>query len=409
LEFALDIRLPVSIDEKWPIHPDLAVFLPGPPTPFTFKMRDAIQAVERHVFVEGLTDNPVPLVASAVAAFTWEFDTYWKVDPANNAYYPRIPDLKLTIEHVARTGELIAEGIALKFLEDRFGISRASCRFLPPDRSEARLDYAFSPTLGTALAVLYPGFPRMRLEVRSRKNLDKLGAKDYQALTRKKFKQKRGAKLNKNVPRFPAGHTIAIYCGYGNPVGGRRPNIILADPGETEIVADNEAIDTTLINYERITARIGLWFYNWILRTAIRARSVKVFLAPLLYEDSPQQPADLRFIRRPRDTLRYKGREFSQRIIEAAQSEESARIALRLIDAGDFGTLTFYGLNVEALELIVMMDWLALAKFLDRNRPDDGIVTGDGVYRLTEQVVAVDEMEAIRGAVENSANLRRGF
>jgi hypothetical protein len=390
-EFGEDIRLPISIDEVKPLLGHLPSFVPLPPLPFTFKMRDAIRAVERHVFVEGLTDNPSILVESSVAAFTWEFDTYWKVDPARNAYYPRIPKgLQLTSEHVTHAGEIIAEGIALQFLEDRLGVSRANCRFIAPNGKKARLDYAFTPIYGTSLAVLHPSSPKMQLEVRSRKELSKLGATDRNRLTKKKDGK-------------TAGHTLAIYCCYGEPSTDFTPHIILADPGEIQFVSDDEAIETTLINYERITARIGLWRHNYLLRRAIRQRQIDAYLAPLIYEASPEPPHDPPVIRRPRDTRRYKGRYFSQRILEAEQGVASAREALRLINSGNLGTLTFHGLNVEVLRLIENQAWLTLGNFLDRWRTDEGVVTGDGVYRTTEPLDDAADIMEVRRVVARGA------
>ena len=370
--FNSDFVLPISIDATTPLQGHLASFIPAPPVPHTFKMRDAIQAFERHVFVEGLTDNPVAVVDSAVAALRWEFDTYWVVDPQNAAYYPRIPpDLQLTTEHVTRAGEFVAEGIALTLLEQRFNISRANCRFIPPDGNKPRLDYAFRLMPGTSLAVLHPGASKMRLEVRSRKALEKLTANDYKRLCKKK-------------KGHPKGHTLAIYCCYGVPSSTFTPHIILADPGEHDAVSDLEAIETTLINYERATGRIGLWYYNKILRDTIRDREIQIALPHLLYESNPHPPTPVNLMRRPRDTKTYRGRYFAERLIEAGRGGEAARTALRRFQMGDTGTLTFYGLNVTALNLIENRDWLSLGRFLDRNRYEDAIVTGDGIYRRTE-------------------------
>jgi hypothetical protein len=74
--FARSITLPVQVEPTLPLFGALAVALPTPMPTFNVRMRDAIRAVEWHVFVEGLPENPILLVEGFVAAFTWEFDTY---------------------------------------------------------------------------------------------------------------------------------------------------------------------------------------------------------------------------------------------------------------------------------------------------------------------------------------------
>jgi hypothetical protein len=375
LEFQQYIELPVSVDAKSPLKGRLPSVLPTPIPPFRFRMMEAIRAVERHVFVEGLSDNPIPLVESAVAAFTWEFDTFWTVDALRDAYYPKMKALSLTIEHVARSGELIAEGIALQFLEQRLGVSRALCRFIAPNGNKPRLDYEFTPIHGTILSTCYPGLPKMQVEVRSRKETDRLKSKDRTRLTKKKKGK-------------PKGHTLAIYCCYGEPTTKFSPQIILADPdGPPDIATEEDASDAALINYERITGRIGLWYHNALIRSEIRTRRIDVVLPSQLYEQqiAPPRPP---LSSRSSGGRRYRGRDFSDRILEAELGIESAQAALLRIDRGDLGVLTFHGLNSVALERIEEGDWHGLTRFLDDSHSEDAVITGDGVYRKTARVVA---------------------
>jgi hypothetical protein len=400
--FAQNLTLPVRVSAGLPLAGALAASLTAPVPHFSFRMSEAIRAVERHVFVEGLPANPIALVEGFVAAFTWEFDNYWTVDIPQNAYYPQVaPGVFLTIEHVARAGELIAEGIALLFLERRLGVSRANCSFIAPSGNRPRLDYAFTPIHGTRLSVLCPGFPRLQLEVRSRKQMTSLTKRDRTRL----LKKKKG---------HSAGQTLAIYCSYGAPsTGYGGAHLILADPpGDDRIVSEEEAVPTILANYERITSRLGLWQQNAILRREIRARRLGVTLPRASY-DELNAPRLRLAVRETMDGKLYRGREFSDALTRAEQDPASAaRLYQRASEMGDLGNVTFHGLNVEALELVEAGEWGRLARFIDRDdrvtgqqdrvgneeqpgsqraavAPDAGpIITGDGVYRRTETASA---------------------
>ncbi|MHB1549831.1 MAG: hypothetical protein ACYCX6_01345 [Vulcanimicrobiaceae bacterium] len=388
-ELKATIELPVTEDQRAPLAGHLSALL-TPLAPFRFRMEDAIRAVERHVFVDGLADNPIPIVESAVAAFTWEFDTYWTVDSGQNAYYPSVGrGLNLTIEHVARTGELIAEGIALQFLEQRLNVSRAACRFIAPDGNAPRLDYAFTPIHGTSLAAYYPGKPKMRLEVRSRKEMQTLQPRDYKKLTRKK-------------KGHQSGQTLAIYCCYGFPDGIFTPQIILADPiGEPDIVTEDEAVEAGLMNYERVTSRIGLWEANSKIRAELRARNIGDDLPPLLYERLTQVPPDDLVTMKQ---FEYRGRFFPDRLLEAEQDVYSAREALVFLNAGDYGKLKFQGLREEALQLIYTGSWSKLCRYIDTTFREDATITGDGVMRRAEPVDPESEIaEQIREVIRKRA------
>ena len=354
-------------------------------------MREAIRAVERHVFVEGLSMNPIELVEGSVTAFTWEFDSYWRVDPTSNSYYPRMDSsVALTIEHVKRAGELIAEGIALLFLEQRLGVSRANCRFIPPRGNTARPDYAFKPTSGTHLDILCPGLPRMQLEVRSRQRFRSMTKRDIEQLTAKKLSTPSG------LPK----QTLAIYCSYGRARSRRETRLILADPpGDDSLVTEDIAVPTSLINYERITARIGLWYHNSLLRKEIRRQELPIDLSTAFYDE--RNPPRVQLAANNYRSARYRGRDFSSLLSIADRRPDIVRdLYLGAIERGDLGALTFHGLNVNVLNYIEAGDWKNLASFLDRGQHDEGavdsadqtsdesspIVTGDGVYRRTQRV-----------------------
>lgn len=414
------IWLPVRVSSKRTLRGALRDSLPLPISDFGFRMQDAIRAIERHVFVAGMQQNPIILVESFVAAFTWEFDTYWIVDVPQNAYYPRIGrGLSLTIEHVARAGELIAEGIALLFIEQRLGISRANCSFIAPVGIKPRLDYAFTPVRGTRLAVLCPGFPRLQLEVRSRKEMSELRARDLKQLLAKKKSQ-------------PKGQTLAIYCSYGEPTTKYAGcHLILADPITDETpVDDEEAVPGVIANYERITARIGLWYHNALLRQEMRSRGIAAGLnAPIYDEANPPRPP---LVARDYGSSRYRGRFISDALERSAMGQEAASVLYEKTSAGDFGLVTFHGLNLTVLTAIEERNWKGLARFLDRSGtissessntgyqnkqfrsvhdPTDdelGISTGDGVHRRTSKVISgTPEAEEIREVLRRQST-RKG-
>lgn len=351
---------------------------------FSFTMDQAIQAADRHLYIHGKPDNPLAFVEDWINLLRWEVNNLWSID-VPNSHYERNTTRNLTHEHYKRSGEILAEGIAIAFLEETLGVPRQSFYFI--SGSDARPDFVIQPASSQRMALAYAG-SSFFLEVRSRsgRSMRNLHDKDREDLTKKK-----------SAVTGIAG-VLAVYCMYGqgkHKDDTARSRIHLADPPVDEASKLSE-VDTAAVaisHYLRLTSQLGLWDHrDHLLRAAEVARKGSMPTAKM------NITGILPTVKRLYEDAIYRGRMFSDLQWLAAQQpttlDEKTRISEKVskrIKAGDLGSLVFRGINVEVIELIEQARYLELAKYCDPKRTKqhkvDLWVRSDGLYRYENPVI----------------------
>ena len=358
--------------------------------PYDKSIEAAIQACDRHVYVHGKPENPMMFVQDFLNLLRWEVQQLWAVDPLTRTL-TRSTSYHLTHEHHMRSGELLAEGLALEFLRERLSIRRQ--RFYFYQASDARPDFLVTVPRRAHLAVINAG-RKWGLEVRLRKCAPSLDKDEVAALTRKKS--------NRHFDRV-----IAIYVMYGTTKhrnGNASTRLHVVDPEEADSAPASE-MDFQLAaiqHYIRLTSQIGLWEYRDHLRSAVNAfMSERLHGLPRLSIATGQVRTG---IRRTINGQNYRGREFNEflALTSGPMTPTSRAVARSRIEAGDFGSTVFRGLHELVLHAIAENDWAALSDF---ERPEITIdfehERGDG---LGERTIIIDakspEAELIRNALK---------
>ena len=351
-------------------------------TAFSTTLDQAIQAADRHVYVHGQPRNPLSFVEDWINLLRWEVNNLWEVQAAQSCYQ-RNRGRNLTHEHYKRSGEILAEGVAIAFLEDRLRVPRQ--RFFFVNGSDARPDFVVKLKARHRTALLLNRM-RFMLEVRSRSGMRNLTAADRSELANKKT-------------AMGAAGVLAVYCCYGagsHRDGTSRTRIHLADPpgDETREVSDADVSGTTIHHYLRITSQLGLWRHrDHLLRVAQAREDTKVRFPKL-------ESHFIEFgVGRPEDGQTYRGREFND-LLELASSEpktlaerDATRERIRRrVNAGEFGAMVFRGLNEDVLRMIEDSDWLRLADYRDPATTEHSVdrwIRTDGLFR-SEVAIGAD-------------------
>lgn len=371
----MPMTLPVVEDG----HTSMAVTLPfrgqlqiG--TSFSVTLDRAIQAADRHVYVQGEPPNPLSFVEDWINLLRWEVSNLWEVQAAQSCYL-RDRSRNLTHEHYKRSGEILAEGMAIAFLEDRLGVPRQ--RFFFVNGNKARPDFVVKLKARHRTALLVNRL-RFMVEVRSRSRMRNLTAADRKELAKKKA-------------AAGAAGVLAVYCCYGagkHKDGTARTRFHLADPpanGGRE-ATDSEVAEIVIHHYLRITSQLGLWRHRDHLLRVVRATGATAPLFPQV------DPRAVQFgVRRRNGGQTYRGREFnellelaSRRPTTVAERDATQDRIRRRVAAGEFGAMVFRGLNEEVLRLIEESDWLRLAEYRDPASTPHSVnrwIRSDGVFR----------------------------
>ena len=175
LAFSVPMTIPVKEEEA---HQNLRLSATlsnqlRPGTPFTFAMDQAIATAERHMFIFDPTTfayltNPVKMVNDWVNLVRWEVSSFWNVYRGSNDEIAHTDStlVHYSHEHPKRAGEVLAEGIALLFLEDRLGCPPQCFWFFKG--SKARPDFIFNSNF-QGIGMMMNGF-QFGVEMRCRKS-----------------------------------------------------------------------------------------------------------------------------------------------------------------------------------------------------------------------------------------------
>jgi hypothetical protein len=358
------------------------------PSDFTFSIDDALGLADRHMRIRGRPPNPIQIVQDFTNLLRWEVSTFWRLDAAAAFYgHNTTGPCQFTQEHPRRSGELFAEGIALKFLGNWLRIPRQMIYFL--EASDARPDFTFAfPARGAGL--VYNGL-NFGLEVRNRVSpaplasglaRTRLGKTAYDALDKKK----------QNMSTHGLTGILAIYCFYGKDpdnVPALRPRLHVADPDTRPQPVSSPDIARLLVEYYLgVTSRIGLWqHYERLLEADVSLRHNR-------YPDpDPNVPRFSRvFGELPRTFAKqeYRGRWFSS--VLALQKQLGRPAVETLVQAGQYGSVAFHGVNEAVLQLIEQFRWEELGQFYDPATGDVQVgheiaaVTSDGVVKFEYDV-----------------------
>lgn len=391
--------VPLSLPVVEDGHPASAVTVPFRAQlqigrPFSVTLDQAIQAADRHVYVQGQPPNPVAFVEDWINLLRWEVSTLWEVRAADSSYL-RDVGRNLTHEHYKRSGEVLAEGLAIVFLEERLGIPRQ--RFFFVNGSGLRPDFVVKLKPRHCRALLHNRL-RFMLEVRSRSNMRSLSARDRRELAGKKTLRR-------------AAGVLAVYACYGDGRhrdGTARTRLHLADPpgDEGREASDGEVSEIVIHHYLRITSQLGLWHHRDHLLRA--AKNIDGELQNFSRSNQQTIPS---IVRRKAGNQTYQGREFNELIALASHSPATAaehdsireRIKRR-VSAGEFGGMVFRGLNETVLRFIEESSWLKLAEYQDADAKEfkvDHWIRSDGVFRSEVAIesgsdLAKDLVESLR-------------
>ncbi len=373
-EFQRRLSVPVIEDEDLPLASGLSAAL-APGTDFSFTIDDAILAGDRFLAIHGRPPNPVQMVRDWVNVLRWEVSTYWE-SPRGHWYDVRPnPPTWFSAEHPKRSGELLAHGIAILFLERRLRVARSRFFFL--EGADARPDFLVRLQRSAQRAVLLTDRSKMGLEVRSRYRVRQVPTTDKPKLLKKKQ-----AMTN----------TVAVYCAYGAPTekrGSARTKIVLADPpGEGRPAEDAEVAEIIFGHYLGVAGRLGLWD----ARDALDILLGRLAAGGDLPAPQPLGPGRPRAFGLPIETVqgvRYVGRFFSELLVRRDQgllSPSDRDVALK---TGRFGRVFFAGIREDLLRAVVAVDLAAVEGFFDdralRKDQVDEYFSSDGTVRIEQE------------------------
>lgn len=374
--FGIDITIPVLEDGRLKLDQALKARAKIG-TPFSFSIEEAIRAAQRHLFIRSATglsrDNPEQVVEDWLNLLRWEVRTFWTARPQENWYGETDnADIYITSEHPRRSGEMLAEGIAVLFAEKRLRISRSKIFFYKDVGNKARPDFVFGTKTTPRLGIVLNGRKLYGLEVRSRNAIQSVHADDHESLRGKKRKKKN------NSPNLSG--IVAMYCSYGPPSAARKivaSQIILADPKKRLVKLDRiELFEVLCVHYIGVTSRIGLWSERDALEQAlIQLRKHRV---PTLSSIVVSPSVSSLLPQRVFGSESYRGRLFSTLLIQFQRGEITREQAFDMFKQGAVGDIVFHGVNETALEFIKNLDFKSLEKFFDVNVKNSGSETSVG-------------------------------
>ena len=203
--------------------------------------------------------NPIQVVEDWINIQRWETQHFWEVGPHSCRLYQN-QQTQVTSEHRLRSGELLAEGLAILFLEKRLKWGRQNFFFY--EGAGARPDFIFNLSPNRRFGVAWQR-RRYGLEARLAQTQLNLWAQDITDLTAKKAAP---------IPTTPISGVIAIYCFYGRGNHSDQnttpcTRLHLADPEEEGApMTDDEIAEIIIHHYLGATSRAGLWGYRDRLR-----------------------------------------------------------------------------------------------------------------------------------------------
>ncbi|MGD0088502.1 MAG: hypothetical protein ABSE73_01150 [Planctomycetota bacterium] len=357
VSFTTPLEIDVTEDPKFRLKVAVRAEL-KPGTPFQVSLDEAIQCAERHMFIQnkdGTKDeNPTPTVRDWVNILRWEMGTYWATTPTKHYHLRSDNVIHFTHEHYRRSGELLAEGLAIRLLEERLKIKRQHFYFYRS--GDVRPDFAVNLKGKRKLATIL-GNQRIGLECRSRKGQDSLNKKDTKDIEKKKKK---------------SGFTYVLiaYCFYGkgkHRSGTLRTRIHLADPNgdDTLPVTEDDLGAIAVQHYLGVVSRIGLWKFRDHLLKAGRAYSRMQRFADTIPDDMPGYASKL-----PHGDREYRGRWFSSLVRfafspcrTAAEKQNLQAIVRHRWEQRDYGTIYYMGLDRSVFSMIARNDWHSLSGF----------------------------------------------
>lgn len=363
-DFIKHISIPVIVDTHKTLAGPFAAAGNPPPNTFTFCLDDAISLADRHLRIQGRPPNPVQIVSDFTNLLRWECGTFWRCDVATNwVGHNTGGAIQFGSEHARRSGELLAEGIALLFLGEWLKVPRQMIYFIVAD--DARPDYRFRFRSNSALGMMFKNL-NFGIEVRSRVSPKPL--KNRTTRTRL-FKSDYNSIKNKknNQSAHSLSGILAVYFYYGILPGAdapERPRLHLADPVCDEKPYSKEMLARTLVDYYLgTTSRIGLWGHHDRLKEAREIVQQGKYPEPQL--STPPFPRQTGELLRSFGNHKYWGREFSY-ILEI-EARYGKKLATALVRSGFLGSTTFHGVNEDVLRLIERFDWEKLGMFFDPN------------------------------------------
>jgi hypothetical protein len=144
--------------------------------PLSIRFEDIIAAHEVHWrILDSAKENPPKFIEQEKNKIRQELHWHWDIQPSRNYYGRRNPPIiDVPAEHV-KTGENIAEGIAVTLIERRMRIPRSQIFFVRSKKKKPRPDYAATRTYcKRLLAHRGVGTLQLAFEVRSRLGLTKI-------------------------------------------------------------------------------------------------------------------------------------------------------------------------------------------------------------------------------------------
>jgi hypothetical protein len=350
-KFMTPMTVPVDLV---PGKPPAGVFAGlHPPTPFAFRLQDVVVAASRFLFVRSVPSAlPTNMVQEWQAILAWEIEHFWDVNVAASSFESTYAAAGIfTTEHSTRSGEHLAAGIALLYVDQLPWMTVAACEFFPG--SGARPDFVLPINLANNKLV--------GLEARCRAYVASLDQKT----------EVESIEAKKEHPEFD--EMLAVYFHYGQPLARTssvtkhksRTRLLVLDPrGEGRMQPEARRRLTILTNYLRICSEVGLRFYPDRIRAAMDAVELSVPLpGPSEREFVLHRPTYHPQVERFGDS-NYVGRHFSTALAAAAGLRETQR--RELLQTEGLGSYGFVGINSEVLRVINDGDWDALFGFRDR-------------------------------------------
>lgn len=347
-----------------------------PGVDFSFFIEEAIRSNDRYYCIMGRQQNPVELVEAEISDLRNSIQRLWHFDSTK-----RVIDrtqLNLTSEHYKRSGELLAQGLALVFIEKRLNIPRQ--RFFFYEGTKARPDFIGRVKRYHKRALLLEG-RRFAIEARLRNSKPNIYGDDRAKILDKK----------KGMTKTAAGlaSAIGVYLFYGDGYFSRkkRPHtrLHICDPqwggGEYE---ESDLALTTIHHYLRATSRVGLWDHRDHLISAAKAPSLQKVANSI---SMPQK-----IMRGEIETFnghKYRGRWFHGLIEdrfkkpETLQERNAIKSTIRQrIENEDYGYRTFYGIRESVLSMIENCSWQEIFNFMDDSTSEERtFISSDGFVR----------------------------
>lgn len=384
--FEAKITLPVVEDSTLKLDARLRRALVKP---LTLRLDDAIQCADRHLYISRpRTANPAKIIRDWTNLLRWELSTFWECDPSTNSFHDDRGQTTFSWEHPRRSGELLAEGIAILLLETNLSINRNRL-FFYSNGGEARPDFIVHGRARIGNGLIYNS-RKFALEARSRAGIHSIHAKDYPSLAAKKgktlTKKVRGRSTNYPrsgpVAKSPFSSVLAVYTSYGaHPTPGTR--VIVGDPKlKDRTLGQWEELEVILYSYHSIFARYGINHHLTIVEQLLDLRRQKMPL-PDKRKD-PGEKGDRALNHLHHNQKVFVGRFFSDLPDMVERGEIDRAQALTRVESDpEHIPFFFAGVDETLLRLIRTYDWDELLDYRLRETTVPGAYFGtDGTAKF---------------------------